>query len=52
MECPIGLSKVHCENCHFWRNGKCDYDKVMQEWEMADARRRRVPNSENLTIRK
>lgn len=31
MECPIGLPKIHCQNCFFWRDGKCDYDKIMQE---------------------
>ena len=28
-DCPIGLDKVHCQNCHFWRglypNGHRDY---------------------------
>lgn len=31
MECPIGLNKIHCQNCFFWRHAKCDYDKIMQE---------------------
>ena len=25
MECPIRLDRTHCENCYFWRDGKCDY---------------------------
>ena len=32
-ECPLGLDKIHCENCHFWRDGKCAYDEIMQETE-------------------
>ncbi|MBA7707673.1 RNA polymerase-binding transcription factor DksA [subsurface metagenome] len=24
MVCPIGLDKIHCQNCYFWRDGKCD----------------------------
>jgi len=28
-DCPIGLDKVHCQNCYFWRglypHGYCDY---------------------------
>ena len=30
-DCPIGLDKVHCDNCYFWRDGKCDYDAIMRE---------------------
>ena len=30
-DCPIGLDKVHCQNCYFWRDGKCDYDAIMRE---------------------
>jgi len=33
MECPIRLGKIHCQNCFFWRDGKCDYDKIMKEME-------------------
>ncbi len=29
--CPIGLDKVHCQNCYFWREGKCNYDAIMRE---------------------
>lgn len=29
--CPIRLDKIHCQNCYFWRNGKCDYDAIMRE---------------------
>ena len=31
MECPIGLGKVYCQDCCFWRHDKCDYDKIMKE---------------------
>ncbi len=31
MTCPIRLDKVHCDNCYFWRDGKCDYDAIMRE---------------------
>ncbi len=31
MKCPLGLDKVHCQNCYFWRDGKCDHDRVIQE---------------------
>ena len=31
-DCPIGLDKVHCQNCYFWRDGKCDYDAVIREY--------------------
>ena len=31
MTCPIGLDKIHCDNCYFWRNGKCDYNAIMRE---------------------
>lgn len=31
MTCPIRLDKIHCQNCYFWRNGKCDYDAIMRE---------------------
>ncbi|GAI83501.1 unnamed protein product, partial [marine sediment metagenome] len=26
-----GLDKLHCDNCYFWREGKCDYDAIMRE---------------------
>ena len=31
MECLIGLGKIHCQNCYFWRDGKCSYDEIIQE---------------------
>jgi len=31
MGCPIGLDKVHCQNCYFWRDVKCDYHTIMRE---------------------
>jgi hypothetical protein len=27
--CPIGLDKIHCQSCWFWRGGRCDYRRVM-----------------------
>jgi len=35
-DCPIGLDKVHCQNCYFWRDGKCDYDAIMREHKTAE----------------
>jgi len=35
--CPIGLDKVHCGNCYFWRNGRCDYDAIMREHSSKEA---------------
>jgi len=29
--CPIKLDKVHCQNCYFDRQGKCAYDKIMND---------------------
>ena len=31
--CPIGLDKIHCQNCYFWRDGKCDYEEVVKKVE-------------------
>jgi hypothetical protein len=31
--CPIGLGKVHCQKCWFWRGGRCDYRRIMIEKE-------------------
>ena len=31
--CPIGLDRVHCQTCLFWRNGRCDYHRVIIEKE-------------------
>lgn len=42
MECPIGLGKVHCQNCRFRRGSKCDYHKVMKEMEVAATRARKL----------
>lgn len=42
MKCPIGLGTVHCRNCCFWRDDLCDYDKIMQEFELASARKREL----------
>jgi len=25
INCPIGLDKIHCENCHFTKNDVCTY---------------------------
>ena len=25
MSCPIKLDKTHSQNCHFRKQGKCDY---------------------------
>ena len=30
-DCPIGLDKIHCQNCYYWRGGKCDYKRIMEE---------------------
>jgi len=30
-DCPIGLDKIHCQNCYFWRDEKCDYEQIMEE---------------------
>lgn len=30
-ECPIELDPVHCQNCYFIRDGKCEYEKVVKE---------------------
>jgi hypothetical protein len=30
-DCPIGLDKVHCQNCYYWRDGNCDYKRIMEE---------------------
>jgi len=29
MKCPIGLDQVHCDNCYFWQEGKCDYERIV-----------------------
>jgi len=29
--CPIGLDNVHCQNCYFSRDGKCDYEQITKE---------------------
>jgi len=27
MACPIGLDKIHCQNCFFWgTDGECHYE--------------------------
>ena len=31
MDCPIGLDKVHCQTCYFWRHGKCNYEQIMSK---------------------
>lgn len=28
----MGLAKVHCQNCSFWRDGKCDYEAIIREY--------------------
>jgi len=30
-DCPLKLDKVHCQNCYFAPNGKCDYDTIIVE---------------------
>ncbi len=29
LDCPIKLDKIHCQNCHFAPNGKCEYESIM-----------------------
>lgn len=29
MKCPIGLDKIHCQNCYFMKDGKCRHKKMM-----------------------
>ncbi len=28
MGCPIGLDRVHCQNCYFIEGGVCNYEKM------------------------
>ncbi len=29
--CPLGLDKVHCLSCYYWRDGQCALDEIMRE---------------------
>jgi len=33
QECPLGLDKIHCHDCNFWRDGKCAHNEIMKETE-------------------
>ena len=36
MGCPIGLDKVDCRSCCFWRDGRCDLEEILKEKDMDD----------------
>ncbi len=29
--CPMGLDKIHCQNCYFWSANECRHDEIMAE---------------------
>ncbi len=33
FKCPLDLDLIHCGNCYFDSDGKCEYDKVIKERE-------------------
>lgn len=30
-DCPIKLNEIHCPNCFFAPNGKCEYERIMRD---------------------
>ena len=31
MACPIGLDKIHCQNCYFWgADGECHHEILIK----------------------
>ena len=36
IECPLGLNQVHYPNCHFNRDGQCDYERIIEDPERAE----------------
>ncbi len=47
MTCPINLVKIHCPNCYFIKEGKCDYpySKNMSPEEIKTLSERRRNNA-------